>query len=134
MSTEANKAIVIRFLNEAWNKGNPAIADELISPDYVLHGSGQTPGPEGVKRLIAMFRDAFPDARSTFDDVFAEGDRVAVRWATHATHQGEFFGIRPTGREMVYSGIDIFRLQGGKIIERWSSSDTLGLLRQLGAM
>ncbi len=134
MSVDQNKAIVRRFLDEAWNQSNPLIADEVISPGYVLHGSSQSPGPEGVKQLMAAFRAAFTEIQSEFEDVFGEGDRVAVRWSTRAVHCGDFMGIEPSGQAVNYSGIDIFRLEKGQIVERWSSSDNLGMLQQLGAV
>jgi steroid delta-isomerase-like uncharacterized protein len=123
---------VRRFLEEAWNKGNPDIASEVLASDYAFHGSGMPPGPDGARRLISMFRSAFPDARATFDDVIGEEDKVVVRWTTQATHGGEFFGVAPTGRTVTYAGIDIFRLDGGMIVERWSMSDNIGLMQQLG--
>src|SRR5215210_6351077 len=134
MSVDENKAVVRRFLDEAWNRSNPLIADELIGPGYVLHGSGQPPGPEGVRRLMTSFRDAFTEIKADFEDVFGEGDRVAVRWATRAVHCGDFMGIEASGQAINYTGIDIFRLENGQIVERWSSSDKLGMLQQLGAV
>ena len=134
MSAAENKAIVQRFLDEAWNHKNPDIAYELLAPDYTYHGSGQAAGPGGARQLITLFAEAFPDATSTIDNIVAEDDQVAVRWTTHATHQGDFGGLPATGRRVVMTGMEFFRLVDGRVVERWSNSDTLGLLQQLGVV
>jgi predicted ester cyclase len=77
---------------------------------------------------------AFPDLQITVEDMVAEGDKVAVRWRLRATHQGEFMGIPPTGNQVTMTGIDINRLEGGRLVERWGNEDMLGLLQQLGVM
>jgi predicted ester cyclase len=74
---------------------------------------------------------AFPDLQITVEDMVAEGDKVAVRWRLRATHQGEFMGIPPTGNQVTMTGIDINRLEGGRLVERWGNEDMLGLLQQL---
>ncbi|HUS17201.1 MAG TPA: ester cyclase [Chloroflexia bacterium] len=134
MSIEANKALVHRFLEEAWNRKNPEIADELLAPSYVYHGSGQEPGPGGARNLIALFSTAFPDATATVNNIVAEGEQVAVRWTTEGTHLGDFGGLPATGQKVVMTGMEFFRIVDGKVVERWSNSDTLGLLQQLGVV
>ncbi|HMA34126.1 MAG TPA: ester cyclase [Chloroflexia bacterium] len=136
MSVEANKAIVRRFLEEAWNQKNPAVADELLAPTYVYRSSESAAvlGPAESKQLIGLFATAFPDAAATIEGIVAEADQVAVRWTIHATHQGDFGGLPPTGKRVVMVGMEFFRLEGGQIVERWSNSDTLGLLQQLGVV
>jgi predicted ester cyclase len=78
---EKNKALVRKFFEEAWVKGNAAAVDEFMAADYVEHPlpSSLLPGPEGLKRLITAYRSAFPDLNITLDDIFGEGDRVAFR-------------------------------------------------------
>lgn len=136
MSTEENKALIRRVFEEVWNAGNLDLVDELYHPDYVRHNAaGGVPlGPAGERRHRAAFRAAFPDLHITAEDIIAEGDRVAVRYRWHATHQGEFLGIPATGRRMTLSGIAIHRVVGGKIKELWVVGDELGLMRQLGAI
>jgi predicted SnoaL-like aldol condensation-catalyzing enzyme len=83
MSVEQNKETLRRYhIEELFNKGNLAIADKIISPDYVYHGPGGTEfkGPEGVKQMVAGFRTAFPDVHYMIEDMVAEGDKVAVRY------------------------------------------------------
>lgn len=85
-------------------------------------------------RVIEAFRNAFPDLVVTLEDQTAEGDKVVSRYTGRGTRRGEFLGIAPTGREVELSGVTIFRLRGGNIVEGWDFYDGLGLLRQLGAM
>jgi steroid delta-isomerase-like uncharacterized protein len=134
MSAETNAAVVRRFIDAAWNAKDPTIADELLAPTYRYHGSEHEPGPQIAKDLIVLFATAFPDARATIDDLVADEQTVAIRWTTHATHEGDFGGLPPTGQRVVMTGMEFFRLTDGRITERWSNSDTLGLLQQLGVV
>ena len=134
MSTlEENKALVRRFFEELWNQGNMAVADELLGPSHVHHfPDGDVDGPDGVKQLVSMLRTTFPDFHMRTDDVIAEADKVVMRFTIRGTHQGEGMGSSPTGKVITYTGIDIFRIVEGKIIERWGEIDAVGLMRQLG--
>jgi steroid delta-isomerase-like uncharacterized protein len=92
-------------------------------------------GPEDVKRFMSEFRQAFPDFHSTIEDQIAEGDKVVTRWTMRGTHQGEFRGIAPTGKQITVTGIGIFRFSDeGKVIESWDNFDQLGMMRQLGVV
>lgn len=117
MSALENKAIVRRLYKEFFNEGNWAVADELFSPNYVnrVAPPGHPPGPEGVKRNGAMFRTAFPDFRVTIEDLIADGDKVAVRFASSGTHKGTFLGVPPTGKRVEWAGIDMFTIAEGKL-------------------
>ena len=134
MSTE-NKLILQRYFDEAWNKGNLSVLDEIVSLDYVNHNPaipGLPPGPAGLKPILAGFRAAFPDIHFIVEAQIAEGDTVVTRWTMCGTHQGEFMGIPATHKQVKASGIQIERLVAGKIVEHWRQSDDLGLLQQLG--
>ena len=134
MSTE-NKLILQRYFDEAWNKGNLSVLDEIVSFDYVNHNPaipGLPPGPAGLKPILAGFRAAFPDIHFTVEEQIAEEDTVVTRWTMCGTHQGEFMGIPATHKQVKASGIQIERLFAGKIVEHWRQSDDLGLLQQLG--
>ena len=137
MTLEENKAIAARFY-EVYNQGNMGLIDELFSTDFVGRESNdpsqERHGPEGVKRVVEAFRSAFPDLEGTLEDQTAEDDKVVNRYTGRGTHRGEFLGVAPTGREVELSGVTIFRLSGGEIVEAWDFYDGLGLLRQLGAM
>ena len=137
MSTEENKAFVRRVFEEGWNAGNLDLFDEADAPDYVLHDPSvpeDVRGVEGVKRFASMYLRAFPDLHFTVEDQVAEGEKVATRWTSSATHQGELMGIPPTGNRTAVSGITISRVSGGKLAEDWNIWDTLGLMRQLGVV
>jgi steroid delta-isomerase-like uncharacterized protein len=135
MSTE-NEALAQRFHRDIFQAGNLAVADEILALDFVMHAPGfpaeLAHGPEGMKRLATATRTAFPDLQFTDEDIIAQGDKVVIRWIFRATHQGEFHGIPPTGKQVTFGGIDIFRVAGGKLLELWPEADNLGLLQQLG--
>lgn len=124
MSVEENKAVVRKEQQELWNhSGNPEAAEELFASDQA----------EAAKQEAADFRRGFPDVVSTIEDLIAEGDKVVARWRSHATHQGEYMGIPATGNEVEFTGISLYRIEGGKIAESWNVEDKLGLMRQIGA-
>ena len=134
MSTEENKATFRRYVEAVGNAGNLDLADDVFDR-YLAHqpdGSVLERGPEDVKRFMGEFRSAFPDFHSTIEDQIAEGDRVVTRWRMRGTHQGEFRGIAPTGKELDVTGIGIFRFSDGKVVESWDNFDQLGMMRQLG--
>ena len=125
MSVEENKALVRREQAELWNHtGNLDAAAELFAPDRV----------EDSKQQAASVRRGFPDLESTIEDLIAEREKVVAHWRAHATHQGEYMGIPPTGKEVEFTGISVYRIEAGKIAESWNVEDALGLMRQIGAI
>ncbi|MDQ5809678.1 MAG: ester cyclase [Actinomycetota bacterium] len=136
MSTEENKSIVRRFVDEVQSKGDIDAIDEICSPEFVNHSAppGVPSNCEGVKQVTAMFRQAFPDSYFTVEDMVAEGDKVATRKTFHGTHQGEFMGIPPTGQQVSTGLIDVVRIVDGKVVEHWSMGDNLGMMQQLGVI
>ena len=138
MSTEANKAIDRRFLEEVFGQGKLAVADEIIAPDHVNGGPGAVPGippgPEGSKMLVTVYRNAFPDVHFTIDEQIAEGDKVVTRWTGHGTHKGELAGIPATGKSATVTGIGVDRIVNGKIVESWGIFDQFGMMQQLGVI
>jgi steroid delta-isomerase-like uncharacterized protein len=133
---EANKAIVRRYIEEGWNKGNLGVVDELFTPDYVNHDAfpGQNPGPAGLKQLIAMFRAAADDIHMQIDDQIAEGDKVVTRWTAGGTLQGPLMGVEPRGQQIEVAAIVIARIADGRIVEWWGQRDDLGMMQQLGVI
>ena len=131
-----NKAIMRQFW-DVWEQGNIDLLDDLLAPEYVNHTLA-TPdlpsGPEGVKEVVSMFRSGVPDLRVVIEDMIAEGDRVATRYALEGTHGGDLFGIAPTGRHLSIKSMTVERLSGGKIVEHWRVTDELDMMRQLGAI
>jgi len=137
MSVEASKALVRRFYEDVVNKGDMRLAEEVLAADYVEHPSfpGTPSGLAGFRQFVAMVATAFPDLHVTVEDVIAEGDKVAARVTVSGTHRGVLLGtIQPTGTHATWTGIDLIRIADGKIVERWSQRDLLGLMQQLGVI
>ena len=132
--SEENKTIVIRFYEEL-DKNNFEIYSEVTTPDYLGHfpGSTQPMNREAREQFTREFYKAFPDVQHTVDDLIAEDDKVAARLTARGTHEGEFHGISPTGKQMSLTGMRFFRFVDGKIAEEWANLDMMGLLQQLGA-
>ncbi|GAC1396344.1 MAG: ester cyclase [Chloroflexota bacterium] len=136
MSTEGNKAIVHRYVEDGYNRGNMAVFDELFAVDFVNHDPAQPAirDREGLKALCQAQRAAFADVRTTIDEMLIDGDRVVKRFMVRGTHTGTFNGIPPTGKQFTLAGIDILRVVDGQIREIWWGYDTLGMLQQLGVL
>ena len=133
---KVNLEVVSRFIEEFKNNANHGIVDELMSPDFVHHLTDPRlpEGREGIKILGQVIVAGFPDVHASVQELLADGDKVIERTQTSATHTGEFNGIPPTGRQVGWTEIHIYRLENGKIAEQWSEIDLLGLLVQLGAI
>lgn len=137
MSIEENKAIIRRWLEEGWTNGNLSVADELIDPGFIAHVAGGQAvpwGPDGVKQIVAAWRTGFPDGRMVIDDLIGEADKVVIRMTWRGTHQGDFYGIAPTNRQVSVTSIGIDRVVNGKIVEGWGEVDMLGMYQQLGVI
>lgn len=137
MSEKQNKAIVRRFVEEVFNRGNMSVADELMAPDFVEHEElppGIPRDREGVKQMTTMMRSAFPDFKATIEDIIAEGNKVVIRMTWSGTQKGEFMGIAPTGKSVSIGVIDIIRIADGKLVEHWGQMDSMGMMQQLGAI
>ena len=131
---EESKAIVRRFVNEVINRKKLAVFDELVAANVVAHHvpPGAAPDYQRWKDTISVFLTAFPDIQISIEDTVAEADRVVIRWTVRGTHQGELTGIPATGKEVTFTGMLIYRVADGKIIERWEEMDMMSLMRQLG--
>jgi steroid delta-isomerase-like uncharacterized protein len=135
MSAEENKALVERFVEEFWNEGNMSAADELMAIDAEIHmPSGEVVDLDGLKGFAATWRGSFPDWHSTFEELIAEGDKVAERWTGRGTHRGELQGTPPTGKRVEVSGSVFYRIVGGKIVEFRGQLDMMSLMQQLGVI
>jgi predicted ester cyclase len=127
MSTEQNKSIVRRWVEEGWNKHNLAVIDEVYAPNFVQHEpEPQTVNSsEALKQYLGTYLTAFPDLHLSIEDLIAEGDKVVWRFNSTGHQTGLFMGLPPTG-------IVIFRLEDSRIVEGWVNIDVLGLLQQVG--
>jgi steroid delta-isomerase-like uncharacterized protein len=135
--SEQNKTAVRRLFDELWNKGNLPVADELIAPTYTHHDAS-TPdvgrGPEGEKKRVTHYRNAFPDMRLTIEEIIAEDETVIARWSCRGQHNGELNGIAPTSKQVAITGVTISRFANGKVVEGFVNWDALGLMQQLGVV
>ena len=135
MSVEENKALVRRFVDEFWNQGKAAAADELMTADATIVLPGQGPvNKESFKAFASLIRVAFPDWHASVEELIVQDDRVAERWTGRGTHRGDFQGIAPTGRQVAVPGFVFYRVTAGKIAEFRGVFDGLSMLHQLGAM
>jgi steroid delta-isomerase-like uncharacterized protein len=133
-ATEQNKEIVRDYIDRLFTKGDLTAVDDYLAEDYVDHDPpfGTLGGREGMRGAAAMFREGFPDWRTEIGHLIAEGDLVCEQFTASGVQRGAVMGVPPTGKTVTLPGIQIFRISGGKIAERWGQLDELGLLRQLG--
>jgi predicted ester cyclase len=128
---EQNKALAARFM-DAYQKGDYAAIRDICSPAFVEHGAGQTRSLDQTIELGKSNLAIFSDFTIIAEDMIAEGDKVAVRYRLEVTHTGEGLGIPATGEKAETTGVEILRVENGKIAEAWAEENVLGLLMQLG--
>lgn len=131
---EDPKRLVREIYLNAFNEGDFAAAEENVAQHLVDHSTFAAPAPggEGFRQRIAQFREAFPDCRFKIEEMLADGELVAFTWRFTGSNDGPFMGRKATGKRVKIAGINIERVRRGKIVEHWSSPDTLALFRQLG--
>jgi predicted ester cyclase len=135
MSIEDNERVVRRFYDEVMGEGRVEVLDEVMVEDFVDHGEALFDSPQGRETLrqgIVATHDILPGLRVTLHELVAEGDLVGVRGTMRCRHMGSFLGVSGTGHELSWEGIAVFRLDEGKIAERWFNSDSVSIIRQLG--
>jgi steroid delta-isomerase-like uncharacterized protein len=129
------KQLVEDFIQALFTNGDLEAVDRYLDPAFVNHDPpfpGAPQGREGMRQAAAAYRQSLPDWHSDVDRLVAEDDIVVEQFTATGTHRGDLFGVPGTGRTIVLRGINIFRVNGDKIIERWGQLDELGVLRQLG--
>ena len=133
MSKENNIAAQTKF-GEAINSGNLHLLKDIVAENSVDHdpAPGQGAGPEGYVKFFTMMRTAFPDFKVAVETLVADEEQVAFAYTVTGTHQGDFNGIPATGKTIKARGMQISKFKDGKMVERWGSSDELGILKQLG--
>ena len=135
MSREINQAALGKFA-EAVNSGNFDVFDQVVAPDCVDHdpAAGQMVGPAGYRMFFSGMRAAFPDMAVALETMVANDDTIAFAYTLTGTHKGPLMGIPPSGKKVRIRGLQISKFKGGKMVERWGSSDELTLLKQIGAI
>ena len=134
-SSEEQKAAIRRYMDELYNKGNTAVVDEEVAPNFVYRTAAAlvTPDREGLIQEALLVRKAFPDLHCTVDDVLVEGDMLVMRWTMRGTQEGDYFGVPPSHKQVTYSGLSLVRNVEDKSVEAWTFFNTLGLFQELGA-
>ena len=133
-SPAANEALARRWFDGFANRGDLALAAELVAPDHVQHDTlvpAAADGPSGQQQMLLALRTGFPDLRFAVEDVVADVDTVVVRWTLRGTHDGEFSGLAPSGSPVTLPGTSIFRVEAGQIAESWVTYDSHWLLLQI---
>lgn len=128
--------IITERATELWNTGNLALVDEIHAANFVNHDPARPDviDLESYKRFIGEVHTSMPDYQVIVQDTIAEGDKVVSRWTGSGTHQGEYVGIPPTGKQATLAGMTIYRFEAGKIAEAWWVYDSLGVMQQLGVI
>jgi steroid delta-isomerase-like uncharacterized protein len=134
--SQQNRAVLDRINEEAFRQGNTGVIDELVSPDFVEHNPmpGFGGNREGFKQMVAGLHQAFPDFDTQVQDQIADGDKVVERWTAGGTQEGDFMGIPATGKHIEIEGMDISRIEDGKIVEHWTQMDAMAMMQQLGVI
>jgi steroid delta-isomerase-like uncharacterized protein len=134
MSKEANAAALSKFA-EAVNTGNYDLFSDVVASDCVDHdpAPGQVPGPDGYRSLFTEMRRAFPDMAVEVAELVADEEAIAFAYTLTGTQNGPLMGFAPTGKKVKIRGLQISKFREGKMVERWGSSDQLGILQQIGA-
>jgi predicted SnoaL-like aldol condensation-catalyzing enzyme len=124
---KVNEELALRYHNDIFQEGKLEVADEILSPDFVIHNPSLPEelrkGPEGVKKYASAIIESVSDRKLVQNDIFAKGDKVLIRWTNSGTNMGLYnktlFGNKHTGKQYVATGFDQFRISNGKIMEMW---------------
>jgi steroid delta-isomerase-like uncharacterized protein len=132
-----HRTLVQNFVKEVWNKGNFDATETYWAANYIDHNPAvpnQAAGAVGARQVFMAFKSAFPDLNFTIEEMLVEGDKIVWRWTATGTNTGSMMGMPPTGKKATITGAEIYRIAGGKILERWGNFDQLGLMQQLGVI
>ncbi|GAC1367608.1 MAG: ester cyclase [Ktedonobacteraceae bacterium] len=134
--TRENNLKAQEIFGQAANSGNFDLFNDVVAPNSVDHdpAPGQVPGPEGFRQFFSELHTAFPDVQITLDHAVVDDDNIAFAYTMTGTHKGEFMGHAPTGKRVKVRGLQISKFANGKLVERWGSSDQLGIQQQLGLL
>jgi steroid delta-isomerase-like uncharacterized protein len=135
MSKQANTQTQ-KKMGEAINNGRLEDFRQIFAPDVLDHDAApdQGKGPEGFIQFFSGLRSSFPDLAVAIDHTVADEDNISIAYTLTGTHKGDFMGVPATGERIKARGLQIARFENGKIVERWGSSDELGILKQIGAL
>jgi len=131
---EENKAIEKRYIEEIWNKGNVALTGEFLTANYAWHGPGgrEVKGIDGIKQLATGLHSTFPNLTFKIEDMVAEGKIIMYRYTARGTFSGNFMGVAPTGKKVIWTGFMQDNFKENRIVESWERADMLDLYQQMG--
>jgi predicted ester cyclase len=134
-SSDISRAVVLRWIKEVLSGHNVAVMSELVTPNLLIHPTA-LPGEatyygNGASVWLGEQWAAFPDLAVTDEFTVASGDIVAVRWTARGTNHGDYMGVPATGKPVEFTGVSMYRVEGGAIAEIWDTRNTLGILHQL---
>ncbi len=129
-----NKEFINVFTEDFWNKHNIDAFEKYFTSDFFMHNAEGDYNYEQYKEICKAYFTFLPDMYVTTNDLVAEGNKVTKVWTVNGTNKGELMGIPPTGKRIVVKGIEVFRIEDGKIAELWASMDNLGMMQQLGVI
>lgn len=135
-TSEENEELVRRLTEEVWQNENFDVIDELVAEDYVLHDPSmpeEIRGPDGYREMAEMGA-GIVDGSISIDQMISTDDMVVSRWTQQGTHTGEMAGVEPTNEEVTITGIDISRIEDGKLAESWQEVNMLNMLMTIGAI
>jgi steroid delta-isomerase-like uncharacterized protein len=135
MPIHDDRNLITEYVERVWNRGDVAALEDLTTPEFAYRlGDQPSRDRAAMRQFLAATRLAFPDWRVDISALLIDEGMAAVRWVGTVTHQGDFYGIPPTGRQIRVSGINLYRIADGKIAEEWEQTDSLSMVRQLGAL
>lgn len=138
MSTQASEALAHRFHMEILVEKKYELIEDLLTADFVAHipviPLEATRGHENIKNIAVAYNAGVADWEIDHVDTISAGDKAAIRFNAAGKHVGELFGVPSTGKRLEFTGIDIFRIENGKIAEMWQEVDFLGVMKQMGAI
>lgn len=127
-----SKTIAIDYAHRLWNKKNLGVIDEYFTDSTKIHSLlGDFKGIAAMKEIAQVWITGFPDLSLHDNLVITENDLISIQWSAKGTHKGEFKGHKPTGKPIAYSGVTVYRIKNGKIIEYWAYIDMQHLLSQI---
>jgi predicted ester cyclase len=129
---EANKLLYRSYIEEMWNKRQPAAAARYLAPDFIEHNANLPPGLDGRIQFVAAVQAGFSDYRGEIQAIVAEGDMLVTRVQWTGTQDGPFLGKPATGNTLRFSTADFFRIEKGKFAEHWDVVDSLPRAIALG--
>jgi steroid delta-isomerase-like uncharacterized protein len=134
VTTTENMTKLVEDFSRVWDAGAPPdMVDQIFAPEVVDHSPqpGQVGGREGMRQILDLYHAVFPDLHVTTEDVVISGDRGVLRWSATGTHEGDQLGVPATHRQVRMTGIDIVRVQDGRIVEHWGEGNALEMMQQI---